>query len=123
MNSNPEKKTTIWTRGFICIMISNVFANLAMFSVNTYQNEEKVNINDYEDEAKRHLVYELFSKPSTVKKLAKKTYNAVVNGRLIGSCCKWRYAKSLITCCEKEYAIAGIGINSKYIYQTFKVNI
>ena len=36
MNSNPEKKTTIWTRGFICIMISNVFANLAMFSVNTY---------------------------------------------------------------------------------------
>lgn len=87
------------------------------------ENEEKVNINDYEDEAKRHLVYELFSKPSTVKKLAKKTYNAVVNGRLIGSCCEWRYAKSLITCCEKEYAIAGIGINSKYIYQTFKVNI
>ncbi len=36
MNSTPEKKLTIWTRGFICIMISNVFANMAMFSVNTY---------------------------------------------------------------------------------------
>ena len=36
MNGTPEKKLTIWTRGFICIMISNVFANMAMFSVNTY---------------------------------------------------------------------------------------
>ena len=36
MSGNTEKRSTIWTRGFICIMISNVFANLAMFSVNTY---------------------------------------------------------------------------------------
>ncbi len=36
MSNASEKKVTIWTRGFICIMISNVFANLAMFSVNTY---------------------------------------------------------------------------------------
>ena len=35
MSSTP-KKSTIWTRGFICIMISNVFASLATFSVNTY---------------------------------------------------------------------------------------
>ena len=34
--NNTTKKATIWTRGFICIMISNVFANMAMFSVNTY---------------------------------------------------------------------------------------
>ena len=31
-----EKKATIWTRGFILITLCNVFANMAMFSVNTY---------------------------------------------------------------------------------------
>ena len=30
------KKATIWTRGFILITLCNVFANMAMFSVNTY---------------------------------------------------------------------------------------
>ena len=33
---NNTKKATIWTRGFILITLCNVFANMAMFSVNTY---------------------------------------------------------------------------------------
>lgn len=33
---NESKKPTIWTRGFILITLCNVFANMAMFSVNTY---------------------------------------------------------------------------------------
>ena len=36
MNSTPEKKLTIWTRGFICIMISNVFPNMANSTVCFY---------------------------------------------------------------------------------------
>lgn len=37
MPDNPTvKKATIWTRGFILITLCNVFANMAMFSVNTY---------------------------------------------------------------------------------------
>lgn len=34
--TSETKKVTIWTRGFILITLCNVFANLAMFSVNTY---------------------------------------------------------------------------------------
>lgn len=34
--NNESSRVTIWTRGFICIIISNVCANMAMFSVNTY---------------------------------------------------------------------------------------
>lgn len=30
------KKSTIWTRGFCCILISNICANMSMFAVNTY---------------------------------------------------------------------------------------
>ncbi len=33
---NNGKKATIWTRGFVLITLCNVFANMAMFSVNTY---------------------------------------------------------------------------------------
>lgn len=34
--NTQNKKATIWTRGFILITLCNVFANMAMFSVNTY---------------------------------------------------------------------------------------
>ncbi|MBR6114419.1 MAG: MFS transporter [Oscillospiraceae bacterium] len=34
--NDTGKKATIWTRGFILITLCNVFANMAMFSVNTY---------------------------------------------------------------------------------------
>ena len=36
LNEKTTKKTTIWTRGFVCIIISNICANMAMFAVSTY---------------------------------------------------------------------------------------
>jgi MFS family permease len=33
---NQTTKKTIWTRGFVCIIISNICANMAMFAVSTY---------------------------------------------------------------------------------------
>jgi len=36
VNEKTAKKATIWTRGFVCIIISNICANMAMFSVSTY---------------------------------------------------------------------------------------
>ena len=34
--TNKIEKTTIWTRGFICILIANVCMSMASFSINTY---------------------------------------------------------------------------------------
>ena len=34
--NQKTKKATIWTRGFVCIIISNICANMAMFAVSTY---------------------------------------------------------------------------------------